>query len=75
MNHFVCTVQWAVWDGVRQFEKKNHDYLQGQIGNPDGASKPNKKYYDPRMVLRAGEETMRDRLVQAAKDLNCIDVL
>ena len=67
--------QWAFWDGMRGYEAKHHDYLQGQIGNPDGASKPNKKYYDPRMVLRAGEETMRDRLVQAAKDLNCIDVL
>jgi fructose-bisphosphate aldolase class II len=67
--------QWAFWDGMRGYEAKHHDYLQGQIGNPDGASKPNKKYYDPRMVLRAGEESMRDRLVQAAKDLNCIDVL
>ena len=67
--------QWAFWDGMRGYEAKHHDYLQGQIGNPDGASKPNKKYYDPRMVLRAGEEMMRDRLVQAAKDLNCIDVL
>jgi len=67
--------QWAFWDGMRGYEAKHHDYLQGQIGNPDGASKPNKKYYDPRMVLRAGEESMRDRLVQAAKDLNCVDVL
>ncbi len=25
--------QWAFWDGVRAFEAKNHDYLQGQIGN------------------------------------------
>jgi len=38
--------QWAYWDGIRNFETKNHDYLQGQIGNPDGADKPNKKYYD-----------------------------
>merc|ERR1712023_23699 len=67
--------QWAFWDGIRAYEAKNHDYLQGQIGNPDGETKPNKKYYDPRMSLRAGEESMKDRLVEAMKDLNCIDVL
>merc|ERR1712003_150517 len=67
--------QWAFWDGVREYEEKNHDYLQGQIGNPDGEDKPNKKYYDPRMCLRAGEESMADRLVKAAEDLNCVNVL
>jgi fructose-bisphosphate aldolase class II len=67
--------QWAFWDGVRQYEKENHDYLQGQIGNPDGDDKPNKKYYDPRMMLRAGEESMAARLCQAAEDLNCVNVL
>jgi fructose-bisphosphate aldolase class II len=67
--------QWAFWDGVRGYEAKNHDYLQGQIGNPDGADKPNKKYYDPRMMLRAGEESMAARLCQAAEDLNCVNVL
>jgi len=67
--------QWAFWDGIREYEAKNHDYLQGQIGNPDGETKPNKKYYDPRMSLRAGEEAMKARLVEAMQDLNCIDVL
>jgi fructose-bisphosphate aldolase class II len=67
--------QWAFWDGLRAYEAKYHDYLQGQIGNPDGAEKPNKKYYDPRMCLRAGEEVMAARLVKAAEDLNCINVL
>mmetsp|Transcript_1064 Transcript_1064/g.1511 ORF Transcript_1064/g.1511 Transcript_1064/m.1511 type:complete len:305 (-) Transcript_1064:70-984(-) len=67
--------QWAFWDGVRAYEAKYHDYLQGQIGNPEGDDKPNKKYYDPRMMLRAGEETMAERLVKAAEDLNCVDVL
>ena len=37
--------------------------------------KPNKKYYDPRIMLRAGEEEMANRLVQAAKDLKCVNVL
>jgi len=26
----------------------NIDYLKTQIGNPEGADQPNKKYYDPR---------------------------
>jgi len=67
--------QWAFWDGIRKYEAENHDYLQGQIGNPDGDDKPNKKYYDPRMSLRAGEEAMAERLCQAADDLNCVNVL
>jgi fructose-bisphosphate aldolase class II len=67
--------QWAFWDGVRAYEDKYHDYLQGQIGNPEGDDKPNKKYYDPRMSLRSGEEAMAARLCQAAEDLNCVNVL
>merc|ERR1712232_933098 len=67
--------QWAFWDGVRAYEAKYHDYLQGQIGNPEGDDKPNKKYYDPRMSLRAGEESMAERLCKAAEDLKCVDVL
>jgi len=67
--------QWAFWDGLREYEAKHHDYLQAQIGNPEGADKPNKKYYDPRMSLRAGEEAMAQRLCEAAEDLNCVNVL
>jgi fructose-bisphosphate aldolase class II len=67
--------QWAFWDGVRAYEAEHHDYLQAQIGNPDGDDKPNKKYYDPRMSLRAGEEAMAARLCEAAEDLNCVNVL
>ena len=64
--------QWAFWDGVRGYVAQNHDYLQGQIGNPDGEDKPNKGYYDPRKWLRAGEVSMVERLEQAFDDLNCI---
>ena len=64
--------QWAFWDGVRGYEANKRDYLQGQIGNPDGEDKPNKKYYDPRKWLRAGEESMIARLETAFSDLNCI---
>jgi fructose-bisphosphate aldolase class II len=65
--------QWAFWDGVRGFVADKHDYLQGQIGNPEGDDKPNKKYYDPRVWLRAGQETLISRLEVAYKDLNGLD--
>ena len=65
--------QWATWNGIREYEQKNHDYLQGQIGNPEGEDSPNKKYYDPRKWLRAAEESMVKRLEVAFNDLNCID--
>jgi fructose-bisphosphate aldolase class II len=67
--------QWATWDGVRKYEAANHDYLQGQIGNPQGEDKPNKKFYDPRVWLREGEKSMIERLKVAFNDLNCIDRL
>ncbi|MDA3056882.1 class II fructose-bisphosphate aldolase [Campylobacter sp. VBCF_05 NA6] len=65
--------QWAFWDGVREYELKNRAYLQGQIGNPEGEDKPNKKYYDPRKWLRCGEESMVKRLLVAFENLNCIN--
>ncbi len=64
--------QWAYWEGVRAFEAANHDYLQGQIGNPEGDEKPNKKFYDPRVWIRKAEEAMIARLKVAFEDLNCI---
>merc|ERR1740138_944086 len=67
--------QWAFWDGMRDYEAKYRDYLQAQIGNPEGDEKPNKKYYDPRMPLRNGEQFMAKRLCEAAEDLNCVNVL
>ncbi|MFD1769945.1 class II fructose-bisphosphate aldolase [Sphingobacterium suaedae] len=67
-------MQWAFWDGIRAYEAKNHDYLQGQIGNPEGTDSPNKKYYDPRVWLRKGEEAFVERLKQAFSELNAIDV-
>jgi len=65
--------QWAYWNGVREYVKYFHDYLQGQIGNPEGEDRPNKNYYDPRKWLRAGEESMIARLEQAFDNLNCLD--
>jgi len=68
-------MQWAFWDGVRAYEKENHEYLQTQIGNPQGEETPNKKYYDPRKWLRAGQESMVRRAVKAFEDLNCTNRL
>ncbi len=68
-------LQWAFWDGVRQYDQKYHDYLQGQIGNPEGDDVPNKKYYDPRRWLRVAEDSFRARLRQAFEDLNAVNRL
>lgn len=65
--------QWAFWDGIRNYEAKNHDYLQGQIGNPEGPDAPNKKKYDPRVWLREGEKSMIERLKLAFEDLNALN--
>ncbi|CAE8590092.1 unnamed protein product [Polarella glacialis] len=67
--------QWAYWQGIKGFEAKNHDFLQSQIGNPEGKEKPNKKYYDPRACLRAAEVSVAKRLEQAFEDLKCVGVL
>ncbi|MCD4791755.1 MAG: class II fructose-bisphosphate aldolase [Bacteroidales bacterium] len=65
--------QWAFWNGVRKYESSNRDYLQGQIGNPEGEDKPNKKKYDPRVWLREAEKAMAERLQTAFEDLNCLN--
>jgi fructose-bisphosphate aldolase, class II len=62
-------LQWALWDGVRGYEADKHDYLQGQLGNPSGADAPNKKHYDPRVWLRAGEVSFVTRLRQTIAEL------
>ena len=66
-------LQWAFWEGIKDFYTKNEGYLQGQLGNPEGEDKPNKKFYDPRVWLRKGEEAFIKRLEVAFEDLNCIN--
>jgi len=66
-------MQWAFWDGVNKYSKEKSGYLQGQIGNPEGEDKPNKKYYDPRVWLRKGEESFIARLKEAFVDLNAMN--
>jgi len=65
-------LQWAFWDGLRQYHQAHQAYLQGQIGNPEGDDQPNKKYYDPRKWLRESELAFKKRLVKAFEDLNCL---
>lgn len=66
-------MQWAFWAGIKGYVEKNNDYLQAQIGNPDGDDVPNKKYYDPRKWLRSGEGNFVERLKVAFDDLNCMN--
>ena len=68
-------LQYAYMAGIRDYMADKTDYLQGQIGNPDGEDAPNKKYYDPRKWVREGEITFKERLKQAFEDLNNIDTL
>lgn len=66
-------MQWAFWEGVKNFYEDKKAYLQGQLGNPEGPEAPNKKYYDPRVWLRKGEETFVKRLKTSFEDLNNIN--
>jgi fructose-bisphosphate aldolase class II len=68
-------LQWATWDGVHGYYNAKKGYLQSQIGNPEGDDKPNKKIYDPRQWLRAGQEAFVARMMQAFEELNNINTL
>ncbi len=66
-------MQWAFWEGVKHYESEYHNYLQTQLGNPEGEDAPNKKYYDPRKWLRVAEEHFVQRLKEAFYDLNAMN--
>lgn len=68
-------LQYAFMSGIRDYMGSKSEYLKGQIGNPDGADVPNKKYYDPRVWLREGEKTFVARLKKAFEDLNNVNTL
>lgn len=68
-------LQFAYTEGIRDYMVNNVEYLKTQIGNPEGEEKPNKKYYDPRVWIRKGEETFSKRLIQAFEDLNNVNTL
>lgn len=66
-------MQWAFWEGIKNYYISKELYLQGQIGCPEGEDVPNKKHYDPRVWLREGEKNFVKRLKVAFEDLNNIN--
>lgn len=68
-------LQFAYTEGIRDYMTSKIEYLKTQIGNPEGADVPNKKYYDPRTWVRQGEVTFNTRLEEAFKDLNNVNTL
>lgn len=68
-------LQFAFTEGIRDYMNDKIEYLRNQIGNPEGADSPNKKYYDPRKWVREGEVTFNKRLEQAFADLNNVNTL
>lgn len=65
--------QWAYWEGILKFYQAKEGYLQGQIGNPEGADKPNKSYYDPRKWVRESEMSMVKRVEESCADLKNVN--
>jgi fructose-bisphosphate aldolase class II len=68
-------LQWAYWEGIKNYYQDKEGYLQAQIGNPEGDDSPNKKYYDPRVWIRKAEESFNARLEKAFEDLNNVNTL
>ncbi|CAD83326.1 fructose 1,6-bisphosphate aldolase [Candidatus Blochmanniella floridana] len=68
-------IQWATWSGVLGYYQKNKDFLKTQLGNVYGDDQPNKKFYDPRSWIRAGQESMIKYLEEMFVILNATDVL
>ena len=67
--------QWATLGRRSELLQSERSLPAGQLGNPKGEDQPNKKYYDPRVWLRAGQTSMIARLEKSIPELNAIDVL
>ncbi len=61
--------QWAFTHPIKSFMDEKTGYLQSEVGNPEGADRPNKKYFDPRGWLHLGEQGITARLLAAFDDL------
>ncbi|KAI4093149.1 MAG: hypothetical protein L6R37_007435 [Teloschistes peruensis] len=68
-------LQYAYLTGIRDYVLKKKDFIMSQVGNPDGADKPNKKYFDPRVWVREGEKTMTARVQEGLVDFNTANQL
>ncbi|WWO97173.1 MAG: class II fructose-bisphosphate aldolase [Candidatus Dasytiphilus stammeri] len=66
--------QWATWQGILNYYNQNKAYLQSQLGNPNGEYLPNKKFYDPRNWLRAGQISLIIRLKKLFQQFNAINL-
>ncbi|QOI11173.1 class II fructose-bisphosphate aldolase [Blochmannia endosymbiont of Colobopsis nipponica] len=68
-------LQWAAWEGVLKYYKKNKFFLHSQLGNPKGVNLPNKKFYDPRIWMRASQLSVINRLELIFQSLNAVNIL
>lgn len=68
-------LQFAFTEGAKNYIVEKVEYLNTQIGNPEGADLPNKKYYDPRKWVREAELSFNKRLEEAFADLNNVNTL
>ncbi|ODV86358.1 hypothetical protein CANARDRAFT_22254 [[Candida] arabinofermentans NRRL YB-2248] len=67
--------QFAYLAGIRDYMISKQAYVSTMVGNPDGADKPNKKYFDPRVWVREGEKTMSKRISEALDVFHTKNVL
>lgn len=67
--------QYAYLKGIRDYVLNKKDYIMSMVGNPDGADKPNKKFFDPRVWVREGEKTMAERISEALDVFHTKNVL
>ncbi|ADV33655.1 fructose-bisphosphate aldolase, class II [Candidatus Blochmanniella vafra str. BVAF] len=73
--NFDTDIQWASWEGVLKYYKKNKNFLQAQLGNPHDNNFPNKKFYDPREWLRESQKSMIKYLEKIFFILNATNIL
>ncbi|CCH62552.1 hypothetical protein TBLA_0H02680 [Henningerozyma blattae CBS 6284] len=67
--------QYAYLTGIRDYVLNKKDYIMSMVGNPEGADKPNKKFFDPRVWVREGEKTMSARITEALNIYNAVNQL
>lgn len=65
-------IQWSYWEGVHAYYSQNSARMQSQLGDGQDLNTPNKKYYDPRKWLRAGEQSVVAKLTDYAKQLGLV---
>lgn len=65
--------QFAFTQPIKRFMDEKGGYLLSEVGNPEGADRPNKKYFDPRNWLFIGEQGITNRLLAAYDSLGSRD--